>query len=52
VPKIIVANKCDMAEKARAVTVREGEQMAEKFSSGGCKILFREVSAKSGEGVQ
>lgn len=39
-------------EDDRAVDSAEGQKLAEHFSSENCKILFAEVSAKTGEGVQ
>ena len=51
IPKIIIANKKDMADK-RTVTTEEGMALAQKFSTTNCKIAYREVSAKTSEGIQ
>jgi small GTP-binding protein len=50
VPKIILANKKDL-ETDRVVSKEEGRQLAEHYSTENCTILFAEVSAKTGEGV-
>ena len=45
VPIILVGNKTDM-ENERRITTEEGQKLAEKY-----KILFKEVSAMTGDGV-
>ena len=45
VPIILVGNKTDM-ENERRITTEEGQKLAEKY-----KILFKEVSAVTGDGV-
>jgi len=47
VSKILVANKCDADEAARAVTHAEGEALARSYG-----IPFYETSAKRGTGVE
>ena len=47
VSKVLVANKCDADEAARAVTRAEGEALARSYG-----IPFYETSAKRGTGVE
>jgi Ras-related protein Rab-8A len=46
IPKIIVANKCDLPPSERIVSQEEGQALAEKY-----KVPFRETSAKDGTNV-
>lgn len=50
VPKIIFANKSDL-HAARTVSTEEGIALAERYSTPGVPVMFREVSARTGEGV-
>jgi small GTP-binding protein len=50
VPKIIFGNKKDL-EGTRAVSVEEGMALAERYSTATGPVMFREVSARTGEGV-
>jgi hypothetical protein len=52
VRKLVLANKRDLADQSRAVTTEEGVKLAAKFSTEDNKVMFMEVSAKTGEGVQ
>jgi hypothetical protein len=52
IPKIIFGNKKDLGDISRTVSTEEGIALAERYSTPTCKIMFREVSAKTGEGVQ
>ena len=45
-----MANKKDL-EDERVVLATEGQKLAESFSTQHSKIIYTEVSAKTGEGV-
>jgi len=40
IPKIIVANKKDLCDNSRVVTVQEGDQLAQKYSTANSRIFF------------
>ena len=52
IPMILVGNKCDL-DLVRAVTVREGDSLAEKLSDQYNRVIpFYETSAKTNQNVE
>lgn len=51
IPRMIFANKLDL-QANRTVSTEEGVALAERYSTPSMPVMFREVSAKTGEGVE